>query len=155
MLFFAGGIVGVAVVEGYTALNAVHMMIISGFIDHHIFVLCVCGAVGFNIIGRRHRYRRWPWWSVCCRTFLHQNRHNDLISGVYFVPSSTDHANAVVGSIATIMRTARSAESSLVLLDLRIAFISYFIPFVLIKKSPPLFSRGLRPVFGCRYANTK
>lgn len=26
----------------------------------------------------RHHYRRWQWWSACCRTFLHQNRHNDL-----------------------------------------------------------------------------
>ena len=50
-VFAAGGIVGVTVIEGYTALNAVHMMIISGFIDHHIFVLCVAGGIAFNIIG--------------------------------------------------------------------------------------------------------
>jgi hypothetical protein len=59
---------------------------------------------------------------------------------VHFVPSSADHAN-VVGSIATIMRTARSAESSLVLLDLKIAFISLFHPFILlIKKKPSAIS---------------
>lgn len=57
------------------------------------------------------------------------------------MPSSTDHANAVVGSIATIMRTDRSAESSLVLLDLRIEYISCFIPFVLIKKKPSAFQQ--------------
>jgi hypothetical protein len=60
---------------------------------------------------------------------------------VHFVPSSTDHANAVVGSIATIMRTARSAESSFVLLDLVIPFISTFHPFIfLIKKKPSAIS---------------
>ena len=44
------------------------------------------------------------------------------------MPSSTDHANALVGSIATIMRTARSAESSLMLLDLRIVFLDSYSP---------------------------
>ena len=45
----AGGIVGVAVVEGHTALNAVHMMLIAVAVDHHIFVLGIAGAVGLYI----------------------------------------------------------------------------------------------------------
>ena len=45
----AGGIVGVAVVEGHTALNAVHMMLIAVAVDHHIFVLGIAGAVGLHI----------------------------------------------------------------------------------------------------------
>ena len=45
----AGGIVGVTVVEGYAALNAVHMMLIAVAIDHHILVLGIAGAVGLHI----------------------------------------------------------------------------------------------------------
>ena len=45
----AGGIVGVTVVEGYAALNAVHMMLIPVAVDHHIFVLGIAGAVGLHI----------------------------------------------------------------------------------------------------------
>ena len=46
-----GGIVGVTVVERDTALNAVHMMIIAGAVDHHIFVLGIAGGIAFNVIG--------------------------------------------------------------------------------------------------------
>ena len=45
----AGGIVGVTVVEGYAALNAVNMMLISVAVDHHIFVLGIAGAVSLHI----------------------------------------------------------------------------------------------------------
>ena len=45
----AGGIIGVTVVEGYAALNAVHMMLIADAVDHHIFVLGIAGAVGLHI----------------------------------------------------------------------------------------------------------
>ena len=45
----AGGIVGVAVVEGYAALNAVHMMLIAVAVDHHILVLGIAGAIGLHI----------------------------------------------------------------------------------------------------------
>ena len=45
----AGGIVGVAVIVGYAALNTVNMMLIAGAVDHHILVLGIAGAVGFHI----------------------------------------------------------------------------------------------------------
>ena len=45
----AGGIVGVAVVEGYAAFNTVNMVLIAGAVDQHILVPGAAGAVGLYI----------------------------------------------------------------------------------------------------------